>query len=282
MAINAAEVKMLREKTGAGVLECKNALVEAEGDSLKAEKILKEKGLAALEKRTGRVTNEGKIFIKEKDNTAVVVELASETDFVARNPDFIQLGETIATIALEKNYTEINEELVGLVQDLATKIRENMSLKRLKVINAAPNEILVRYIHGDGAIGVVLSLAVDNPELIQNEELRTVAFNLALHVAAFNPMVLDRSQLDLEFLKEQTELFRKQIEGDAELAKKPSNVLENILKGKVNNYIREICFVDQPYVKDEHVTVAQLLAEEGKKHATHVRISTYIYFKVGQ
>jgi elongation factor Ts len=145
--ISAADVKKLREKTGAGMMECKNALVANDGDFAKAEKELKEKGLAALEKRADRATNEGKIFIKIKDDSegdagssAVLVELASETDFVARNPDFVKLGGEIAAKALEKGYSEPNEELSGMVTDLATKIRENMGLKRLRVVKASSNE----------------------------------------------------------------------------------------------------------------------------------------------
>ena len=132
--ISAADVKKLREKTGAGMMECKNALVSTDGDFAKAEKLLKEKGLAALEKRSGRATNEGKIFVKinKEGSAAVLVELSSETDFVARNPEFIVLGGVIADKALEKNLSVPNDELSGMVTDLATKIRENMGLKRLR------------------------------------------------------------------------------------------------------------------------------------------------------
>jgi elongation factor Ts len=146
MAVTAEEVKQLREKTGAGMMECKNALVSTNGDMAAAEKLLKEKGLAALEKRSGRATNEGKVFtkIKEDGSAAVVLELASETDFVARNPEFIALGETIAGLALEKGYTEPNDELSSLVTNLATKIRENMGLKRLKVLRAGDGEYLTQ------------------------------------------------------------------------------------------------------------------------------------------
>jgi len=187
--ISAADVKKLREKTGAGMMECKNALVSTEGDFAKAEKLLKEKGLAALEKRSGRATNEGKIFVKVKDDgsAAVLVELASETDFVARNPDFIALGWAITDKALEEGHTEPHEGLSGMVQDLATKIRENMGLKRLKAIKANKDEYLTMYIHGDGNIGVVVKCKSDKPEIFKNEDVKAFIFSLALHIAAFNP-----------------------------------------------------------------------------------------------
>jgi len=284
--ISALDVKRLREKTGAGIMECKNALSDSGGDFDKAEKLLKEKGLAALAQRSGRATNEGKIFIKIMEtqgspSAAVLVELTSETDFVARNPDFISLGEKISEIALEKGYTEPNEELNGMVADLATKIRENMSLKRIKLINAGASEYLVQYIHGDGNIGVVVKCSSDKPEIFKDEEVKAFIFSLALHIAAFNPYALDRSKIDSAWLKEQEEIFGKQMEQDEKLKGKPANVLEGILKGKINKYLSDICFLEQAYVKDEKMTVAQALAECAKKADAKITINDYIYFKVG-
>jgi len=281
--ISAAEVKRLREKTGAGMMECKNALVSAEGDFAKAEKLLKEKGLAALEKRSDRATNEGKIFVKAKaDGSAVVlVELSSETDFVARNPEFIELGGKIADIALEKGCTEPNEELAGMVADLATKIRENMGLKRLQTLKAGTGEYLTWYIHGDGKIGVAVKCGSDKPEIFKDEEVRSFVFSLALHIAAFNPFALDKGKIDPAYLTEQEEIFRKQMEQDEKLKDKPAKVLDGILKGKITKHLAEICLLDQGYVKDEKLTVAQALAEAAKKAGAKINIVDYVYFKVG-
>jgi elongation factor Ts len=281
MDISAADVKRLREKTGAGMMECKNALVSTEGDFAKAEKLLKEKGLAAVEKRAGRATHEGQILIKISGDRAALVELASETDFVARNPEFITLGNTIAGLVLEKGYTEPNEGLSAMVTDLATKIRENMSLKRLTLVKAASNEYLTQYIHGDGNIGVVVKLESDKPEIFQNEEVKAFAFTIALHIAAFNPLALDRTKVDPVHLAEQEEIFRKQMEGDEKLKGKPANVIDNILKVKVNKYLADICLVEQGYVKDEKFTVAQALADCGKKLGAAVSVKDYVYYKVG-
>jgi elongation factor Ts len=281
-AISAADVKRLREKTGAGMMECKNALVETDGDFDKAEKLLKEKGLAAVEKRSDRATNEGKVFIKIKGNTAVLVELATETDFVARNPEFIVLGGVIADRALEKGYTDVNEELSGMVTDLATKIRENMGLKRIQVVKAEANEALAEYIHGDGNIGVVVKLAVDKAEVLAQEALKELAHGLAMHIAWANPLVIDRNQLEAAFVTEQEEIFRKQMEIDESLKGKPAAALDNILKGKVSKYLKSLCLLDQGYVKDEKFTVAQTLADSGKALGATLTISGYVYFKVGQ
>ena len=281
--ISAADVKRLREKTGAGMMECKNALVSTEGDFDKAEKLLKEKGLAALEKRSDRATNEGKIFVKIKGDgsAAVLVELSSETDFVARNPEFIELGGLIADKALEKGCTEANEELSGMVTDLATKIRENMGLKRLKAVSAGSGEYLTSYIHGDGNIGVVVKCTSDKPEIFKDEEVKSFVFSLALHIAAFNPYALDKSKIDPAYISEQEEIFRKQMEKDEKLQGKPANVLEGILKGKITKHLSEICLLEQGYVKDEKLTVAQALAECGKKNGAVLGIADYVYYKVG-
>jgi len=281
--ISAADVKKLREKTGAGMMECKNALVSTEGDFAKAEKLLKEKGLAALEKRSGRATNEGKVFVKIKDDgsTAVLVELSSETDFVARNPEFIELGGTIADKALEKGLSGPNDELNGLVTDLATKIRENMSLKRLCLVKASSNEYLAKYIHGDGNIGIVVKCESDKPEIFKNEDVKSFIFSLALHIAAFNPIAIDRNKIDQNWLKEQEGIFRAQMEKDEKLAGKPENVLSGILKGKVNKHLSEICLYEQGYVKDEKLTVAKAIEECAKKAGAKLAVNDYVYYKVG-
>ncbi|MDR0450920.1 MAG: translation elongation factor Ts [Treponema sp.] len=287
MAVSAEEVKRLREKTGAGMMECKNALVSTNGDMDAAEKLLKEKGLAALEKRSGRATNEGKVFTKIKGDgsAAVVVELASETDFVARNPDFIALGGTIAERALEKAYTGPNEELSALVTDLATKIRENMSLKRLKTLTAGTGEYLTQYIHGDGNIGVAVKFRADKPGAFAGQEARDFAFTIALHIAAFNPLALSREKLDPAYVKEQEDIFRAQMEGDEKFARlkesKPEQ-FNGILKGKLNKLLSEICLLEQGYVKDEKISVSKALEEWGKKIGAKIDVDDYVYFKVGQ
>ena len=282
--ISAADVKKLREKTGAGMMECKNALVSSDGDFAKAEKLLKEKGLAALEKRAGRATNNGKVFIKMKDDNsaAVLVELNAETDFVARNPDFIALGEKIAADALAKGVTAPNDELSGLVQDLATKIRENMGLKRLCLVKASSNEFLTQYIHGDGNIGVVVKCESDKPDIFKTEDVKSFIFSIALHIAAFNPLAIDKTKVDQAWLKEQEEIFKVQMGQDEKLKGKPENVLEGILKGKVSKYLSEICLMDQGYVKDEKLTVAKAVEECGKKAGAKLAVTEYVYYRVGE
>ncbi|MDR0558108.1 MAG: translation elongation factor Ts [Treponema sp.] len=282
MAISATEVKKLREKTGAGPMECKKALEETNGDFGAAEKLLKEKGLAAVEKRAERATNEGKIFVKIKDKKAVLVEIASETDFVARNPEFIELGGVIADKALEQDIDAPTGELDALVTDLATKIRENLALKRLKRVVAADNERLTQYIHGDGAIGIVVKLSADKSGAFESADAENFAYSLAMHIAAFTPVVIDQAELDPAFVTEQEEIFRKQIDADEGLKGKSERQKQGILKGKLNKYLKSICMLDQGYIKDEKITVAQALDNFGKQTGAKVCIAEYVYFKVGQ
>jgi len=281
--ISASDVKKLRDKTGAGPMECKNALVSTEGDFEKAVKLLKEKGLAALEQRAGRATNQGKVFIKIKDDgkSAVLVELNAETDFVARNPDFIMLGETIAAKALDKGLTEPTDELNAMVHDLATKIRENMGLKRLCLVKASSSEYITQYIHGDGNIGIIVKCESDKPEIFKDEEVKAFVFTLALHIAAFNPTAIDRSKIDQAWLKEQEGIFKIQMDKDEKLVGKPEKVLEGILQGKVNKFLSEICLMEQGYVKEEKITVAKAIEDCAKKAGAKLTLTDYVYYKVG-
>jgi elongation factor Ts len=281
MAVSAQDVKALREKTGAGMMECKKALEETNGDAAAAEKLLKEKGLAAVEKRADRAANEGKVFIKADAGKAAFAEIATETDFVARNPDFIATGEKIAGIVYEQGVTEPSPELAALVTDIAVKIREKMELKRVKFIKTAPGELVETYSHGDGKIGVAVVVASDKPEALEKPQVKEFVHDLALHVAAFNPAALTRANIDQGFLKEQEDIFRAQLAQDPAMAEKPDNVKEGILKGKLNKYLTSICFLDQAFVKDDKFTVAKALEEAGKKAGAKLAIKGYSYLRVG-
>jgi elongation factor Ts len=168
-----------------------------------------------------------------------------------------------------------------MVTNLAAKIRENMSLKRLAVMDASENEYLTRYVHGDGAIGVVVKIGADQADVFSNEAVRAFAFTIALHIAAFNPMALSRGKIDPAWLQEQEAIFRKQMEQDESVKEKPANVIDNILQGKINKFLKDICLLDQSYVKDEKLSVNQALAEAGKQAGAAITIEDYLYYKVG-
>ncbi|AEE16845.1 translation elongation factor Ts [Treponema brennaborense] len=277
MEIKASDVKALREKTGAGMMECKKALTETNGDAAAAEKLLKEKGLAAVEKRAGRTTSEGRVFIKIEGKKAVICELTCETDFVAKNEDFIKIGNDIAAKALAKGFTSVNEELSGMLLDLATKIRENMSLRRLEIIDIPENAAVSSYVHSDGKTGVVVVLAADSAAGTSNAEVQEFAHDCCLHIAAFLPAYIKRDDVDAAYIAEQTEIFTKQV---AELDK-PENVKEGIVQGKINKHLAEICFLDQPFVKDDKVSVAKKMEAVAKDAGTKLSLAKVVTYQLG-
>jgi len=275
--IKAQDVKKLREKTGAGMMECKKALVKAEGDFSKAERILKELGLAAAKKRGGRETNEGRIFSKISNSKGIILELSCETDFVARNKDFILLGEKLLNIIDEKNLTKPTEELETCVKYTLARIKENLGLKRFTVVNAEDNELLVEYIHGEGRIGVIVKIKVSDPALKDNDKVKQTSFDLALHVAAFAPMYLSRDSVDNAYIQEQEGLFIKQ----AEKLGKPEKVIQGIVKGKMSKHFSEVCLLDQGFVKDEKQKVAKVLKDLSNEVGGNVEVVDFIYFRLG-
>ncbi|UCF96219.1 MAG: elongation factor Ts [Spirochaetaceae bacterium] len=278
MEIKATDVKALREKTGAGMMDCKKALVQANGDFARAEKILKELGLAAAQKRAGRATREGRIFSSIQDGKGALLELTCETDFVAKNKEFVALGGTLASLAVAKGTGAQPEDFSSQVHDTVGRIKENITLRRLQVLQAGENDLLMDYIHGEGKIGVMVKFSLSDPSLKDNARVKEVAFDLTLHTAAFAPLFLKRDQVPENYLKEQEEIFTKQ----AEKLGKPENVVKGIVQGKMNKHLAEICFVDQPFVKDQNLTVSKVLSELDKETGGKVQIEEYLYYKVGE
>lgn len=275
MDIKAADVKALREATGAGMMECKNALVECNGDAEAAAKLLKEKGLAAVEKRSGRATSEGKIFIKASGSKVVICELTCETDFVANNADFVKIGDDIAQTALDKGYTAPCEELSNMLLDLATKIRENMSLRRLEVIDVPAGAIFAKYIHSDGKTGVVTVIQAE--PATDNETVKAFAYDCCLHIAAFAPQYLTQADVDPAYIAEQKAIFEAQV---ADLDK-PQNVKDGIVNGKIKKHLASICFVDQPFVKDDKVTVAAKMDSVAKECGSKLTLAKVVSYQLG-
>jgi elongation factor Ts len=276
MEIKATEVKKLREKTGAGMLDCKNALVKTEGDFDKAERLLKEQGLAAAVKKSDRVTNSGKIFAKILPSKGIMLELTSETDFVARNSMFLELGEALVAKVAAQNLTAPTEELTTMVNEAIGKIKENMQLRRIVTMPVAANEVLVEYVH-DGRIGVMLRFVFGDAKAKDLPHVKEILFDCALHAAAFAPLFLSKDKVSPAFLKEQEEIFTKQ----AEQLGKPANVTQGIVKGKVAKMLSEICLLEQPFVKDDKRKVAKVLEELSKEAGTTITIADYTYLKLG-
>lgn len=277
MEIKAADVKALRDKTGAGMMECKNALTEANGDPAAAEKLLKEKGLAAVEKRAGRATSEGLVLIKNTEKKAVIAELTCETDFVAKNVDFIALGDKIITTAFDKGITSVTPELSNMVLDLATKVRENMTLSRLESVSAAADEYISKYIHSDKKTGVVIVLKADKADLFANKAVQEFAYDCCLHVAAFTPLYVTAAEVDAKYIAEQTEIFTVQ----AKESGKPENVQVGIVQGKLKKHLAEICFLEQTFVKDDKMSVAKKMDEVAKATGGKLSVAKVVFFQLG-
>ncbi|MFQ3619385.1 MAG: translation elongation factor Ts [Spirochaetales bacterium] len=278
MEIKAEDVKALREKTGAGMMDCKKALTEAGGDFKKAEKILKELGLAAAAKRVGRITKEGRVFTKISGSKAGILELTCETDFVAKNQDFIRLGNELLSLIVDKGLAADAPAISDKITSLISTIKENMTLRRSDVLTASSNELLVDYVHGEGRIGVLVKARVDKTELLQNPGVKAFVFDCALHIAAFSPLFLSEGTVSPEYLKDQEEIFAKQ----AESLGKPANVLQGIIKGKLKKHFAEVCLLDQPFVKDDKRSVSKVAQDLGKEVGGTISIVDYRYYRVGE
>jgi elongation factor Ts len=282
--VKASDVKALREKTGAGMLDCKKALVEAGGDIDKAVKKLKELGLAAAAKRSGRATNEGRVFslIYSSPGSGIkkagILELSCETDFVARNSDFIALGNKMVTSVIEKELSAGAPELETMLQEAISTIKENMSIRRFETIEIGKNELVLDYIHGEGRIGVLVKIAVENESYLTDDRVKAFAFDCALHIAAFNPGYLSRDTVDKNYIDEQEAIFQKQ----AENLDKPEKVIVGIVKGKLNKHLAGICLLDQPFVKDEKLSVKKVSENLSKECGGSITISDYKYYRVGE
>ncbi len=275
--ITASQVKELREKTGAGMMDCKKALVDTNGDFEAAEKLLKEKGLAAVAKRSERATSEGRIFIRQQGNKVAVVELVCETDFVANNAEFVGCGEKILDEVFAKGYTQVEKALSDMLLDFATRTRENMSLSKVKVFEVPENAVAGIYIHSDFKTAGVTIVKGST-----DERVKTFARDCCMHLAAFTPTFIKQSDVPASYIDEQKEIFKVQMANDEKVASKPENVKEGILQGKIKKHLAEICFVDQMFVKDDKKSVAAKLDEVGKEVGAKLEFGDIELFLLGK
>lgn len=279
MAVSPLDVKKLRDKTGAGFGDCKDALDKAGGDFAAAEKILKEKGLAQVAKRAGRSATEGRVFAAVTDKFAGVLEISCETDFVARNPEFVTSGQAILDNLVKSGASAPDAAADTKLKEVAVITKENLSIKTYKTMTIGAGEAVVNYIHGEGRIGVLVKVKVADTAKATDPKVKAFGFDLALHAAAFNPAFLDRSKVDAGWIKEQEEIMR--VRDADQMTGKPDNIVAGIMKGKVEKLLKQICFVDQPFVKDDKITVTQAAANLGKDLGTKVEIVDFAYVQIG-
>jgi elongation factor Ts len=274
--ISAKAVKALREQTGAGMMDCKRALEEADGDFEKAVEFLRERGLAKAGKREGRATSEGVIAISLAGGTGAMVELGCETDFVARTDDYQQLGEQLAKAVAGDAALATPEALLAssidgqtvdaMVKAAIAKLGENVEIKRVSRLEQSGG-LIGGYVHAGGKLGVLVALTDGG-----NAEL---AKDVAMHVAAADPspVAVSRDGVSADLLEKEREIYRKQALQEG----KPEKIVDRIVDGKLNKYVSEICLLEQPFVKDPDVSVGDLLAKTGD-----VTVSAFERFKLGQ
>lgn len=275
--VNAADIKTLRETTGAGMMDCKNALEKANGDIKEAVKLLKEKGLAAIAKRADRATAEGRVFIKKQGSKVAMVELVCETDFVSKNEGFIAIGNELVDEVLQKGYTKPEPVLNDKLASFATKVRENMQVKRLCLLDIPENASLGTYVHSDFKIG---ALCIVNGSA--DRKVQDFANDCCLHMAAFTPAYITQKDIPQSYIDEQTEIFQKQTDSDEKMKSKPANVKENIIKNKLKKHLEEICFLDQMFVKDDKVSVRAKLSEIGKTVGKDLSFGNIVLYVLGR
>ena len=256
------------------MMDCKRALIESNGDFAAAERRLKEMGLATG--RVDRPTNEGRIFTRIVNGKAAIAELTCETDFVARNADFVRLGEKVVEQLMENGSSA--EHIEPLIVETAGRLKENMGLGRFYIVERDANELIVDYIHGEsGSIGVLVKARFDDSRHIESEEVRRFVFDVALHVAAFHPLYLSPDAVPAEYIDEQKQIFRAQ----AEKLGKPEKITDGIVHGKLRKHRSEICLLEQPFVKDEKQTVSQRAAQLSAQSGGAIQIVDYIYLRAG-
>ena len=274
MAITTALIKELRERTGAGMLDCKKALEENGGDIEKAIDWLREKGIAKAAKKSGRVAAEGLVFaaVSADRKKGAILEFNSETDFVAKNDEFKNFGEKLVQLSLEHDLTSEDElkafELEGKkvednLTELIAKIGENMNIRRLKLVST--DGFIETYIHLGGKIGVLLNVSGEaTPENVEK------AKGVAMHVAAMDPKYLNSEQVTADDLEREKEIARHQLQQEG----KPESIIEKILDGKMRKFYEENCLVNQKYVRDDSVTIEKFIAPSS--------IISFDRFKVGE
>lgn len=283
--VTAALVKELRDKTGAGMMDCKKALVETEGDVDKAIDVLREKGLSKSMKKADRIAAEGlvRVAFSADHSKAAIIEVNSETDFVAKNQEFIDFVEGLADLALNSDAANMDDFMAlpfggeasvndALVQKVA-KIGEKLSIRRFKRLET-PGTIYSGYIHGGGTIGVVVGIKTD----ASYDEIETVGKDVAMQVASMAPKYVVEEEADPAFIENEKEIARQQLLNEG----KPEKMIDKIIPGKIKKVMKEVCLVDQKFVKNGDLTVADYVEESAKSLGKDMKVIEMTRYEVGE
>ena len=292
-AVTAAMVKELREMTGAGMMDCKKALAATDGDMDKAVEFLREKGLAGAAKKAGRIAAEGIVdtLVSEDGKAAVVVEVNSETDFVAKNEKFQTYVKEVAKQALASNAADMDafmaEKWIGdpsltVAEELSSQIAiigENMKIRRYEKVEEA-NGFVASYIHAGGKIGVLVDVETD----VVNDDIKEMAKNVAMQAAALKPMFTNRGEVSAEYIDHEKAILMAQIQNDPKESQKPEKVIHGMIEGRINKELKEICLMDQIYVKaeDGKQSVQSYVDSVAKANGAKITVKKFVRFETGE
>ena len=286
MAISAKDVMELRKQTDCGMMECKKALTQADGDFEKAIEILREQGLAAANKKAGRIAAEGMVYAVSFDNCAVVVEVNAETDFVAKNDKFVDFTKNLAKVVADENPADVEGLMAckmgdGTVDDalkaLILVIKENIKVRRF----ARYEGHCAAYVHGGGTHGVIVKFETSD-DVAAKPEFAAFGKDIAMQVAAANPGYVDEASVPAEVVAKEKEIMLAQMAQDPKTANKPEAVKEKMIEGKIKKFFKENCLVDQEFVKDGDLTVAQYTAKVAKDLGGEIKIVKFARFVKGE
>ena len=293
MAVTAAMVKELRETTGAGMMDCKKALAATDGDMEKAVEFLREKGLAGAAKKAGRIAAEGIVdtAMSADEKTAVVVEVNAETDFVAKNAKFQAYVADVAAQALASSAADMDsfmaekwakDETLTVKEALSSQISiigENMNIRRFEKVTEE-NGFVASYIHAGGKIGVLVDVETD----VVNDAIKEMAKNVAMQAAALKPQYTTRAEVDADYISREKEILLAQIMNDPKESQKPQKVIDGMINGRINKELKEICLMDQTYVKaeDGKQTVSAYVAQVAKENNAKVAVKKFVRFETGE
>lgn len=285
--ITAKDVAALRAQSGAGMMDCKKALVEADGNFEEAAKLLREKGLAAAAKKQERIAADGLVSILKKGNATAIIEVNTETDFVAKNETFQEFVAKVLEVIADKRPADVDalcaEKYDGAmtitekIQELTYIIKEKITIRRFAVVEGLTST----YIHGNGSIGVVVKLEADEAAQ-KSESFAEVAKNLALQVAAYPVFYVDRTEVPEKIINEEKEIVRAQIANDPKNASKPAAIIDKMVVGKIAKYYENNCLVDMEYFKEDKMTVAQYIAASEKVLGGKLAVKAFWRYEKGE
>ncbi len=269
-------VKELRERTGAGIMDCKTALKECAGDIEKSIDFLRKKGMASAAKRAGREAKEGLVTVLVEGKKAVIAETNCETDFVARTDDFKSLAVLVMQeVSLHGEVALSGEKVSQKVAELSGKLGEKILVRRAKLVPAGQG-VFFHYVHSNQKLGVLVELQASKTESLKNPLFEELGKNISMQVAASNPICRVRAEVPAVIIEREKAIFREEVKG------KPDNIVEKIVLGKLDKFYQSQCLLEQPFIKDDKQSVQQLIAETGKKLGDTVELKQFIRFQLGE